>query len=287
MLNYKVSGEREAEAILKGKVRQAIYACDETTKKIECGYFSGKKRTHKLVKEFFCDQINSYGEFLVTNIRFKPYGVGSTKHWKNEYTAIEPEFVDTLGVGELCRFVVNYFDSKRFAKSDINANLTLSSQFYFHKHFLIRSIQRLNQKDVGEIGAFVYPIIEWLVTEQVPLSRIDNNNYFVYRDYTIVADRLPKSKGMVFTTLLETEFYDDEQRRKFADAHKELDGSNPEEVLIVMTNPNGQVVRKIPSAQGKSLVNSINENTYWIKNVFFAPDARGDQLSLIDKLKSL
>lgn len=269
-----MTDEREAKALLKGQIRQTQNVADDIFRKRQSGRYSNARKNVRMAREFFNEELRSYGEFLISSVDFKSWGIGSTKHWKNEYTAIEPELIQAEGVGALCRFVVGYFDSKKFCKGELGYILKLTSQFYFHEHFLYRCIYRLNEKRIGNIGGFTYPIMEWLITENVPLSRIDNVNYFVYRDFTLVSEKLPNSYGLAFKTILETEQYTLEDKIKFQEAHKLLSESDSKSIKVVMTNQYGKVVRRIPDSIGRSFINSFGNNSFWLKRLLMSPDFR-------------
>jgi hypothetical protein len=273
----KVTDSKAANAFLKGQCRESQDLCDSLITNRQSGKYSQVKKNAKLARVFFEEELNSYGKFLVSSVDYKNYVTGKTKHWKSEYTAIEPELIKTEGIGSLCRFVVGYFDSRRFCKSKPACNIKFTSQFYFHEHFLARCILRLNEKYVGEIGSFIYPIMEWLIMENVPLTRIEDISYFVYRDFTLVAEKLPNSYGMAFKTILETEFYKLEDKRKFAKAHQLLSQSDSKSIQIVMTNESGGVIRKIPASKGESLVNTLTEKTFWLRHILDSPDIRDFQ----------
>ena len=269
--------EKSARAYLKGQIRTAQAAGDKIALIRERKSHSYKKTTAKQAKAFFIDELDSYGKFLVSSMNYKKYGSGSSTHWKNEYTSIEPELIQVKNIGSLCRFIVGYFDSKRFCKGNTIGHAKFTSQFYFDEHFLFRCIYRLNEKCIGKIGAIIYPIIEWLITENVPITRLNDKNYFVYRDFVLVAHKLPNSKGIIFKTILETEQFSVEQRIKFSEAYKLLSESSLKSIEVVMTNSAGKVARKIPASSGVSLINSITERTFWVQHILTAQDIRNGQ----------
>lgn len=281
-----VTGETEAKAILKGKLRKIQSKGDDILRKREKSIYCRVKKSSKIVNEFFKDELAFYGDFLVTNKKFKCFGGGSTKHWKSEFTAIEPDLIHAKDIGLMSKFILGYFDSRKYCKGDLTGFTILSSQFYFHEHFLIRCIQRFNKRSIGEIGSIIYPVIEWLITENIPLSRINDTNYFVFKDFIFVADKLPNSRGLIFKTVLLTNKLTNEDEKKFSSSLELLSNSKQESVKVVMTNETGQVVRKIPTSVGKSLLNSLTKKSFWVQHILTAPDIRGNHETLLEKLTS-
>lgn len=279
-MNQRVTGETEARAILKGTIRRIQNAGDAILdKRQEQGYIQAK-RSAKALQAYHRDNLAWYGDFLVNDYKFRSFGARASKHFRYEYSAIEPELIHAENIGGLCRFIVNFFDSRKYARGKIGAINKFTSQFYFHEHFLIRCIQRLNERSIGEVGAAVYPVIEYMITENLELTRVDDINYFVFRDFIIVAEKLSGRRGMVFKTILLTDKLTDEDERKFAQAKEVLLADKPVVTEAVMTNPKGQVVRRIPPAKGVSLLCSLKKQTFWLQQIWQSEDVRDCEAAL-------
>jgi len=244
-MNKQVTGEIEAKAILKGVIRKALANGDAILDKRSNYSYIQTKRSVKVVKEYHNDNLAWYGDFLMGEFKFKNFGVNSSKHYKCEYRAIEPELLYAENIGNLSKFIVNYFDSRKYAQGKISGILKFTSQFYFHEHFLIRCIHRFNKRLIGEAANAVYPVIEFMITENLPLTRIDDSCYFVFRDFIVVTEKLTSKKGLIFKTIKLTSRLNMEDERKFLDALTELKKSDPSYITALMTNKNGQVVRHI------------------------------------------
>lgn len=268
----RVTDSSAAKAYLLRQIRESQSISDEINDKRLAGQYAKVKKNAKLAERFFTEELTGYDEFLVSSFKFKNWGVASTKHFKAEYSAIEPELVVAEGIASLCRFIVGYFDSKKFCRGQMSFQRKFASQFYFDMHFLYQCILRLNTKSIGKIGEFIYPVISWLISENVPLSKIDSKNYFVFRDVTLVTYKLPRMHGMYFKTILESEFFTENQTERFANAHKVL--LNSEEIVAVMTKENGEVAYEIPRDAVSSLTNVIDENSFWLRPLLEAPDLR-------------
>lgn len=273
-MSNRVTGKTEAKAILKGAIRQIQEAGDLILEKRQERSYIEAKRSVKAVQKYHSDNLAWYGDFLVTNYKLRSFGTGGSKHVKYEYSAIEPELVHTSNIGGLCRFIVNFFDSRKYAKGKIGAINKFTSQFYFHEHFLIRSIQRLNERSIGEVGAAIYPVIEYIITENIALTRIDDTNYFVFRDFIIVSEKLPKRRGLVFKTILLIGRLTEEDTKRFSSAIRTLSDTKAAVTEVVMTNSKGQVIRKIPPAKGVSLLNTLKEQTFWLQQIWKSQDIR-------------
>ena len=65
-----------------------------------------------------------------------------------------------------------------------------------------------------------------------------------------------------------------EDERKFSAALQVLVNSAVDKYAAVITNTNGVVVSQIPNPSGKSLLNSLSENTFWVQPLLTSPDIR-------------
>ncbi|WP_445776549.1 hypothetical protein [Shewanella sp.] len=271
LISNKVSGETEAKAILKGALRRNHQFGDQLMQTKAARMGIQKARSMKVVNRIFNEELNWYGDFLVGYKYFKKYGIGTTKHFKAEFTAIEPELTSVEGMGELCRFILGAFDSRKVAQCRLHGNCKLASRFYFHEHFLIRCIHRLNFTTIGDIAVEIYPVIEWLILNNIPLRRLPETNYFVFKNFIVVAEKLSHSQGLVFKTILLKDRLTDRDNEKFIKAlaiHNDLDKN----VAAVQVNAYGDIVCQIPPASGKSLLNSLSEKSHWVQGIFDAPE---------------
>ncbi|EGR0521432.1 hypothetical protein FG081_15360 [Vibrio cholerae] len=268
----RVTDSGAAKAYLLRQIRESQSISDEIIEKRIAGENSDCKRNAKLAERFFNQELTGYDEFLVTAFKFKKQNITTSKHFIAEYSAIEPELIVAEGVASLCRFIVGDFDSKKFCKRQITFHRKFASQFYFDMHFLYQCILRLNTKSIGKVGEFIYPVLAWLISENVPLSQIDETNFFVFRDVTLVTRKLPGVHGMYFKTILESEFYSVNQAQRFANAHKVLLDSK--EIVAVMTKENGDVVYGIPRNTISSITKTIEGNSFWLRPLLSAPDIR-------------
>lgn len=273
-MNKLVTGEVEAKAILKGITRKTLADGDAILDKRSKYSYIQAKRSVKVVKEYHNDNLAWYGDFLMNECKLRNFGPNSSKQYRCEYRAIEPELLYADNIGNLSRFIVNYFDSRKYTKGKINAILEFTSQFYFHEHFLIRCIQRFNERLIGEATNAVYPVIEFMITENLPLTRIDDSCYFVFRDFIVVTEKLTSKRGLIFKTIKLTSRLNPKDERKFFDALIELEKSEPSSVTALMTNKHGQVVRHIPPAKGYSLLSSFKKETFWIQPILSSQDIR-------------
>ncbi|WP_299021919.1 hypothetical protein [uncultured Photobacterium sp.] len=276
-----ITGETEAKAILKGTLRQAQAVGDELLclKMSRANIYEKKSRAS--AERFMQEELAWYGDFILFNKRYRRL---SSWHFCAEFSAIEPELAPAEGMGNLCGFILGYYDSRKHLKGKPGFYLMWASNFYFHEHFLVRGIQRFNEKSIGEIGAIVYPVIEWLISENVPITRLNDVNYFVFRNFILVSNKLPKSNGLVFKTILLTNVMTKEQEMKFSNALATLENGKIE---AVMTNEHGDVVRKIPPATGKSLIVSLSDKSFWVQNVLTKRDYRFNNEPLIDQLENM
>lgn len=278
-MNKLVTGEAEAKAILKGIIRRTIAVGDTILdKRIKSSYINAK-RSVKVVNEYHKDNLAWYGDFLMSESKFKTPGLHPLKQNRCEYRAIEPELLYADNIGNLSRFVVNFFDSRKYTKGKIDSLAKFTSQFYFHEHFLIRCIQRLNKRIIGEAINSIYPVIEFLITENLPITRVEDNSYFVFRDFIVVTEKLPSKKGLIFKTIKLTSRLNLNDETKFSDALTELKESNPLTLAALMTNKNGQVIRHISPAIGKSLLLSYKKESFWLQPIFTSQDIRNDYYS--------
>ncbi|WP_445776832.1 hypothetical protein [Shewanella sp.] len=273
-MNQKVSGESEAKAILKGKIRQIHAIGDEILNAYAIRLQQAEKKNISLAVHRYKETLAWYGDFLLGHKQFKKFGSGKSKHWKAEYFAIEPELKFTENIGDSCRFILGHFDSRKFCKGQVSGLARFTSQFYFHEHFLVRCIQRFNEKSISAIGSRVYPVIEWLILNNISLRKLSDSNYFVFRDFILVTEKLPKSKGLLFKTILKISMLTAEDERKFSAALQVLVNSAVDKYAAVITNANGVVVSQIPNPSGKSLLNSLSENTFWVQPLLTSPDIR-------------
>jgi hypothetical protein len=272
-MNLKVSGETEAKAILKGKTRQIQAIGDDILKAHQLRLNEPVKKNFSVSRHRYKEMLTWYGDFLIGERQFKKIGSGSSKHWKAEFFAIEPELNYADGIGDLCRFILGFFDSRKFCKGIASGVARFSSQFYFHEHFLIRCIHRLNEKSIAEIGRVIYPMIEWIIINNIPLRKFSESNYFVFKEFILVADKLPNGAGLIFKTLLQTDRLTEADEKKFRPALKSLDDSNGL-LASVMTNSFGTVVSNIPDTDGTSLLNSLSEKSLWVQPLLTSPDIR-------------
>ncbi len=267
-LTPKVSGESEAKAILKGAIRRAHIYGDQLLQKKHQRMHVKKTRSMKVLNEFLEEEISWYGDFLVTCNKFKKYGIGTSKHFRAEFSAIEPELKYADEIGDLCRYMICYFDSRKLAQCKVNAIRRFSSQFYFHEHFLIRCIHRLNKRTIGEIASEIYPVIEWLVTQNVPLSKFDETNYFVFKEFVAITQKLPHGKGLVFKTILLIDRLTPEDQKKFTSAIEIHTNVKNKSVAAIQVNAHGNIVRQISSSSGQSLLNSLSERSIWAQDIY-------------------
>lgn len=272
--DQKVTDSSAAKAYMRRQIREANTMADALIAKRMEEQHLNVKRNVKLAKQWFLEEVESYDEFLVHYLFYKNWGISQSKHFRAEYTTIEPELMEVRGIGSLCRLIAGYFDSKKFCKGQVGFYIKWASQFYFDEHFLYRYIQRKNQKSIGEMGEFLYPVLEWLIAENIPLSSLDTKNYFVFKDVTLVTHRLPDQFGIVFKTILNREQYNSGQKEQFSNAHQWLSGSDS--AFAVLTDKRGQPLRLIPKTFRNGLLNTLNEDSFWLRPLLNAHDIRTD-----------
>ncbi len=264
-------GESEAKALLKGKLRIAQVTCDDILLRKQNKIENGYNKSLKVADKIFEETLEWYGDFLLSCRKFKR---SSSKHWRSEYFAIEPELGPAKNVGNVCGFVFGTFDSRKFLKGEPSAGSKLQSHFYFHEHFLTRCIQRFGERSMSNIGWYIYPIIEWLVTENIPLSKLCESNYFVFDEFVLVAKKLEGSEGIVFITILISEFMTDNQRTFFFNAASSLKYGQYEFILV---NDVGDIVYRVPFGKGNSLLELRKEGSYWLEDIRNKRDIRWDK----------
>ncbi|MFT5760417.1 MAG: hypothetical protein ACI9LM_005203 [Alteromonadaceae bacterium] len=277
-----IKHESIAKAELKGAIRKVQSRCDNILELRANNIESKKcKKSRKKLLKRFEEELGLYGEFLVTKTVWKRK---TTWHFDAEFSAIEPEIINVDGIGGLCRFLIRTFNSRKFMKGNLCALDYFCSNFYFHEHFLIRAIQRFGLNFAGELGIIIYPVIEWLVLENVSLKHFKDTNYFVFEDFVIVTNKLPHSNGLFFKTILIRQYMNKKQFKIFKSSFELLENSY---FKVVMTDGIGGISTKIAPPKMISLTKSLTERSYWVQHITQQQDIRfkGNTLSeIVDDL---
>ncbi|UYI47937.1 hypothetical protein OFO16_04465 [Vibrio natriegens] len=277
----RVTGEIEAKAILKGEFRKYINRRDELMESRR-KFFAKQHRklSLKTVKKVYQDELAMYGDFKVFDIELD--NCSMKKHWKSEILTVEPVLHEVKDSDDLTRLVLMYFDSKKFLNGQYeNAIRKFNSNFYISKHFIERVMLRLNLRTVGDTALALYSIIEMLIVQNTPMTKFEDENYFVFRDYTFSLHKIPKSQGVCFKTVLLNSEFSADQKRKYKEAVDMLNSSDPEKLDAVMVGKNGNVKLCIPEFSGASLAFALTEKTLWMKDALYDWGMRGNEFNYI------
>lgn len=267
----KITGEIEAKAVLKGKLRLHKQAFEDIqNKKLSRLKNGGTKRNKSFAHTVYQEHLDGFGELLVTKSEYKR---ASTWHWKALFSGMEYELAPVEDIGNLCRYIVCYFDSRKFIKEDRLQGFNMwFSDFYFHEHFLERGILRFNTRSLGAIAEICYPVISWLIKENIPPSRFDDFNYIVFREFVIVTQKLTMKRGIIFKTLLLKDVMDENQMSFYSQPYEYLD--EHENVNAVLLNARGDIVRSVVEAEDDMSLVDVIQCSNWLSHVGQKEDIR-------------
>ncbi len=253
--------ESIATASIKGAIRRSEFRYEEAKEAIEKIYLSkrGKKLTRSDTNGFFQLIADMFGDYSIEQyIKNKK----NSWHFLGEIHTIGFSTIDTEHYGKLNHFIVEQFNSRRFVKCHSEARLWYVCYVFFQEHFFIRAIQRLGLKSVGDVGKKVYPIMQWLILENIPFKHLPENPYFVMKECVLVAHRASHNQGIVFKTVLMRDFMNDEQLNLYK---RGFDILEKESLEVVMMDEVGSVVRKLPIFEPKQLLLEHSLNNNWLQ----------------------
>ncbi|WP_028765326.1 hypothetical protein [Shewanella colwelliana] len=198
--------ESIAKAEVKGAFRQVKANFEQLKLNKKRGLYTPFSK--KNITRFINDISRLHQGFLLYNRRTMRK---NSWHFYEEMAAVEYELIEMDGIGPVSRLFIDGWDTRRLIKGGVG-HLSYKSKFYFHEHFLIRMVQRLGLHGFTEIGPKIYPLITWIVNRNRPSKWYACDSHFVFKEYVIVAASLHENKGLVFKTVLLTEFFNERQK---------------------------------------------------------------------------
>ena len=253
--------ESIAKAKLKGEIRISTSSEKDVLNNIKHKHFakpllSNKKGINKYIKTFTDMSSNSI-------INEKHHIRRTSWHYKYEFLAFQNDFSSVENYGSFKSIMIHTFYTRKLIniKKKKQGHIQAVVKAFCHEHFFIRFMQRVGALNVGDVGKQIYPIIEWLIMNNVPMKHIPENSYLVCQDYVLIATRLPHSEGLLFKTVLMRDQMTDEQKRLFTDKQNLMDNS---EIFAYLANDDGTILRTIPKVNNDSLTTVDVNVSNWL-----------------------
>lgn len=265
--------ESIAKAQLKGQVRLAQSQSKEILDHMQNQHLpnpllSNKKGINKYIKAFTDMAANSI-------IKEKYHIKRSSWHYKYQLINFQDTPSNIPGYGSYNSIIMYSFDTRKLIniKKMEQGHVRTIVKIFCHEHFFIRCIQRINALNIGDIGKKIYPIIEWLIQNNIPMKHIPEDAYFVCEDCVLVALRLPNSQGLLFKTILMKDQMTDKQNRLFTE-NKNLSAGS--EVFAYLANEEGCTLRTIPKANNDAFaIDSKPSN--WLFHLEYGSTVENEQ----------
>lgn len=182
----------------------------------------------------------------------------SSWHHKSEFITFMPDFGSSeyyKEAGRLIGMMLNTFNTRRILKGKRDGHTQLFLKIYIQEHFCVRYMQRIGAETIGDIGKSFYPIIEWLLVNNVPFKHIPESYYFVLPEFISVGSKSPNGFGLLIKTVLTYEGMSEHQTLFFSEALAQLRDNDALYGLLV--NNDGTIVRSIPKV-GKQVLATID-----------------------------
>lgn len=253
--------ESIAKAQLKGEVRITQSQSKEVMDHMKKQYspkslISNKKGIQKYIKAFTDKSAN-----LIINE--KHYIRRTSWHYKYQFLTFQDQLCCTEGYGSYSSIMMHSFDTRRLIniKKMEQGHVQSIVKIFCHEHFLMRCIQRCNDLNMGDAGKKIYPIIEWLILNNIPMKHIPEDAYFVCQDYVLVAVRLPNSEGLLFKTILLKTQMTDKQNQLFI-KNKNLSGRS--KMFAYLVNDEGCILRTIPKENNDTFTIDLKPSNWLV-----------------------
>jgi len=253
-----------AEAKLKGAIRTSFAQEKELIK--EAKEINKHSRSLLGYKKGIIEYIALFKAMANERILYEYTSPKRTSwHHKCEFITFAGGFGSSVQIEEVGRvlgMILHTFNTRRIIKRKEDGHSQYALSIYIQEHFFVRYLQRIGALKIGEVGSKFYPVIEWLLSNNVPLKHIPETCYFVFSEYIFVGSRMPYSSGLLIKTVLTSNAMTEHQRRFFSESLAKFE--KKENLCCLLVNEHGSVIRSIPQTQGIKLASIDASKSNWL-----------------------
>lgn len=250
--------ESIAKAELKGAFRRATERYEEFMNMTSKGMLKfGSRKNHI---KYLSEMVKCRGEFLLDQ---RICHAHVSWHFHSLMTSFESELQSLENIGNVTRLVVDGWDSRRIMKGEINGVKKYLTRLYVHEHFLIRIIQRLGLEGLRGVSKQVFPLFSYILMENLSFRSLGKSVQFVMPNHVLIAEKLSGGQGLVFKTILQREFFSEEQQKRYEPAYWMM---NMQKCNGVMLNQDtGYLTSLMFSTQGMS--REFLKESFWMRDI--------------------